>query len=205
MNKKHNDKDFIRESRAKHYHRNTYTYGDYKSWTDEKRYELIDGVIYDMAPAPGRRQQRISIELGRQFSTYLLDRRCEVYLAPFDVRLAEGDETDEEISTVVQPDLLVVCDSSKLDEKGVKGTPDLVTEIISPGSAKKDREIKRDLYEMHGVNEYWIVDYHEDIVEVYLLNEKDQYDEPVIYTKEDMIPVNIFSDFKVDLKMVFRD
>ncbi len=128
-----------------------YTYGEYLNWNDENRYELIDGRVHLMSPAPFRQHQKVLGELFRQFSIYLFDKDCEIYVAPFDVRLPEGDEKDEDIRTVVQPDIVVVCDIDKLDEKGCKGAPDLVVEVLSPASFGRDRKDKRDLYERHGV------------------------------------------------------
>jgi len=164
MSKNQNKGDLIRETRPKEFNKNSYTYGDYLTWNDDQRYEIIDGVVYNMVPAPSRRHQGISMELGRQLSNYLLDKKCEVYVAPFDVRLPEGNEDNEDIMTVVQPDLVVVCDLDKLDERGCKGAPDLIIEIISPDSGGRDKKIKRDLYEKHGVKEFWLVNYDEKTV-----------------------------------------
>ena len=144
----------VSETSPKH----RYTYGDYLTWDDAQRYELIDGSIYVMSPAPGRRHQEVAGEFHRQLANYLLEKECAVYIAPFDVRLPEREKRDEDIATVVQPDLVIVCDDNKLDERGCKGAPDLVIEIISPGSAGRDRKTKRELYQKHGVLEYWIVD-----------------------------------------------
>jgi Uma2 family endonuclease len=204
MSKNQNKGDLIRETRPKEFNKNSYTYGDYLTWNDDQRYEIIDGVVYNMVPAPSRRHQGISMELGRQLSNYLLDKKCEVYVAPFDVRLPEGNEDNEDIMTVVQPDLVVVCDLDKLDERGCKGAPDLIIEIISPDSGGRDKKIKRDLYEKHGVKEFWLVNYDEKTVEVYLLNDNKQYDKSVIYTDEDILPVSIFNDLEIDLKLVFK-
>lgn len=181
-----------------------YKYGDYLSWADEERYELIDGQVCIMSPALSRQHQKTLVELIRQFSTYLLNKDCEVYAAPFDVRLSEGGEKEEEILTVVQPDISVVCDDNKLDKLGCIGAPDLVIEIISPFSGGRDRKVKRDLYEKHGVKEYWLVDYDKKTVEVYLLNEDNQYGKPAVYLEDEKVPVNIFSDLEIVLSYVFR-
>ncbi|MBI4778090.1 Uma2 family endonuclease, partial [Candidatus Desantisbacteria bacterium] len=120
-----------------------FTYGDYLKWPDDQRWELIDGVAYDMSPAPSRKHQKVVGELFAQFHSYLKDKSCEVYVAPFDVRLPEVDEgvaplaADEEIITVVQPDIVVVCDRDKLDDRGGRGAPDIVIEILSPWTAKQ--------------------------------------------------------------------
>ncbi|MFP4017404.1 MAG: Uma2 family endonuclease, partial [Halanaerobiales bacterium] len=135
-----------------------YTYGDYLNWSDEKRYELIDGQVYIMTPAPSPRHQKISVELLRQIAMYLFDKECEVFDAPFDVVLPEPDENSEDALTVVQPDILIICDKDKIDKRGCKGAPDFIIEIISPSSGGRDRRDKRDLYEKHGVKEYWLVD-----------------------------------------------
>jgi len=183
----------------------TATYGDYLKWSNERRYELIDGQVYIMTPGPSRQHQKLLVELIRQFSTYLFDKECEIYAAPFDVRLPEGEEKEDDILTVVQPDLLVVCDEDKLDKKGCKGAPDLMIEIISPSSGGRDRRDKRDLYEKHGVKEYWLVDYNEKIVEVYLLNEDGQYGKPAVYLEDDKVPVDILNGLEIDLSYIIRE
>ena len=148
----------IKEARQEAATKEKYTYGDYLTWCDEERWELIDGVPYNMTPAPSRAHQGISVELARQMANYLVGKTCRIYTAPFDVRLPKGEEKDERIKTVVQPDLLVVCDESKLDDRGCKGAPDLIVEILSPHTAVKDMKTKRDLYERVGVEEYWLID-----------------------------------------------
>ena len=182
-----------------------YTHGDYLNWSDEKRYELINGQVYTISDAPYRRHQKVSGELLRQFANYLFDKSCEVYDAPFDVLLPEGEEDNDEILNVVQPDIVVICDKDKLDKRGCKGAPDLVIEIISPSSAVRDKKVKRDLYEKHGVKEYWIVDYTEKILEVYLLDENAVYGKPAVYSEEDEVSVNILENLEINLSYVFRD
>ena len=121
-----------------------FTYKDYLTWNDNEGWELIDGVAYSMAPSPSVNHQRVAMELGRQFANFLSDKPCEVFSAPFDVRLPETNEDDEDSKNVVQPDIVVICDSSKLDEKGCKGVPDLTIEIVSPASASIDNIKKMD-------------------------------------------------------------
>ncbi len=198
------DKHLIRETSFSKEH-NKYTYGDYVKWSDDKRYELIDGKPYLMSPGPARRHQEVSGYIFSQFYHYLSDKRCKVYYAPFDVRLPEGKEQDKDISTIVQPDIVVVCEIDKLDKSGCKGAPDLVVEIISPGSGKRDRKTKRDLYEKHGVREYWLVDYQEEVVEVYLLNNDSKYGKSNVYSDKDKVAVSIFSNFQIDLESVFQE
>ena len=194
------DNDMIKE-KSKNY---IYTYGDYLSWSDDKRYELINGDIFLLSPAPSRRHQIVSGELFRQISNYLVDKECEVYIAPFDLRLPEGDEVDEKIKTVVQPDILVVCDKNKLDKKGCKGAPDLVIEVVSLSSAGRDKKYKRKLYEKHGVKEYWLVDYHEKVIEVYFLDENKEYGKAKVYLKEEIVPVKVLKNLEINLEEVFR-
>ncbi len=200
MSKKKNN-DLIKETASNR----LYTYGDYLNWSDEQRYELINGKIYLLAPAPSRSHQEILVELIRQFSIYLFDKDCKVYAAPFDVRLPEREEKDEHIQTVVQPDILVICDEDKLDKRGCRGAPDLIIEIISPFSGARDRKEKRNLYEKHGVKEYWLVDYNEKTVEVYLLEEKNNYRKPFVYSREDKVSVNVLNGLDINLSYVFKE
>lgn len=180
-----------------------YTYADYLSWPEGERWELIDGAPYMMAP-PSRIHQEISGELFRQISNYLIDKPCKVYAAPFGVRLPKGDEkSDFEIDTVVEPDILVVCDSSKLDEQGCKGAPDLIIEITSPSSVKNDLLKKFNRYEKAGVKEYWIVEPNGKIVTVFTLGENGRYGRPEVYAEDDEIQVNILKDLKINSKRVF--
>ncbi|MEW6381383.1 MAG: Uma2 family endonuclease [bacterium] len=184
---------------------NRYTYGDYISWPDEERWELIDGVPLDMSPAPSRRHQVILRELLGQFWSFLQDRPCEVYSAPFDVRLPKADEKDEDIQTVVQPDILVVCDRNKLDDRGCRGVPDLIIEIVSPYTASKDMKEKFSLYERHGVREYWLVYPEEKIVMVFILGENGEYGKPRTYSGQDTIEVSFLEGLTVNLVPVFRE
>jgi len=172
-----------------------YTYADYCSWDDGERWELIDGVPYAMSPAPVRKHQDISGALFNQLYNFLENRHCKVYHAPFDVRL----NADEEDDTVCQPDLVVVCDSSKLDEKGCKGAPDLVIEILSSSSLRMDRVIKLEKYRQAGVREYWIVDPETCSVEACVLDGERYYLTGYI----DEAPVNVLPGCVIDLKKVF--
>ncbi len=195
----------ISEPRPEAATKDLYTYGDYAKWPDEERWELIDGVPYNMSPAPSRIHQKILGELHKQIAVYLTGKTCEVYIAPFDVRLPKGDENDEQIDTVVQPDLVVVCDREKLDERGCKGAPDLAVEVLSPGTAGKDMKIKLALYERVGVKEYWLVDPSNKTVQVYQLETAGPYGRPGIYTDADQLKVGLFPDLTVDLSMVFKE
>ncbi len=182
-----------------------YNYGDYLTWPDGERWELIDGVAYDMSPAPSRIHQEISVEILRQIANYLVDKDCKVYNAPFDVRLPKGNEKkDEDIDTIVQPDISVVCDKSKLDDKGCKGAPELIIEIVSPFTSSMDYIKKLGLYERNQVKEYWIVQPVDKIAMIYKLMDNVRYGKPDIYSEEDEIRVGIFNgELVIDMKLVF--
>ncbi|MFP4375027.1 MAG: Uma2 family endonuclease [Spirochaetaceae bacterium] len=135
-----------------------YTYSDYRQLPDDARYEIIDGELYVATPAPSRHHQAVVGEVFRQLANQLLVHRCEAYVAPFDVMLPAPDEDLEDAATVVQPDVVVVCDPQKLDARGCVGAPDLAVEVVSGESRRQDAVRKRSLYERHGVREYWIVE-----------------------------------------------
>ncbi|MBI5604565.1 MAG: Uma2 family endonuclease [Deltaproteobacteria bacterium] len=180
-----------------------FTYGDYLNWSDDERWELIDGVAYNMTPAPSVQHQRITGELFRQLANYLQGKPCEVFIAPFDVRLPRREEKDEDIDTVVQPDILVICDPGKLDEKGCRGGPDLVVEVVSPSTVQKDLKIKLGLYERVGVKEYWIFHPSDETVMVFTLGQNGRYGRPEILTKEDRLKTSLFDELAIDLNLIF--
>ena len=182
-----------------------YTYVDYLQWSEDERWELIRGVAYNMTPAPPRRHQAISIELARQFANHLVGKGCKVFDAPFDVRLPAPGETDETTSTVVQPDLVVVCDPAKLDERGCKGAPDLVIEILSPESVARDQKEKFLLYEQAGVQEYWLVHPTDRIVTVFHRGADGAYGRPAVYTPDEHIRVGVLPELEIDLAAVFGE
>ena len=155
-------------------------YGDYLTWPDDIRYELIDGDAYLMAPAPDLAHQEVAGEIFRQTANALLGGPCRALIAPIDVRLPKQDEVDERIDTVVQPDVFVVCDSSKLDRRGVRGAPDWVVEVLSPSTAGHDLIKKRQLYERHGVLEYWLIHPVDRVLTVYRLIDG-EYGKPELY------------------------
>jgi Uma2 family endonuclease len=181
-----------------------FTYQDYLKWHDDERWEIIDGEAYNMTPAPSRAHQEILGALFNTFYNYLADKSCKVYVAPFDVRLP-GNESELDVINVVQPDLTVVCDPSKLDEKGCAGSPDLIVEIISPSTAAHDYIRKLALYERRQVPEYWVVHPVDKTVMVFLLTENREYGKPHIYAGEDQVPVVLFPDLIIDLKKVFAE
>jgi len=180
-----------------------FTYGDYCSWPEDERWEVIEGVPFDMTPAPSRLHSLISGALEAVIRPFFADKSCEVHDAPFDVRLPLNDEPDEEVLTVVQPDILVVCDEKKLDDKGCRGAPDLIIEILSPSTASKDCIKKKALYEKHGVKEFWIVDPTNRIVTVYSIQPDHLFGKPIIYGEGDTVKICLFPGLEVDLGKVF--
>ena len=174
-----------------------YTYADYCTWDDGERWELIDGVAYAMA-SPSQAHQSVLGEIHRQLANFLIGHPCKVFLSPFDVRL----DADKEDDTVVQPDLLVVCDKTKLDGKSCKGAPDLVIEIVSPSSSRHDRLLKFNKYLESGVKEYWIVEPHDKIVTVFSFQENAI---AVPYGETGKIPLGVLPECVINLQPVFAD
>ena len=167
-----------------------YTYADYLQWPEDVRYELIDGVPYLMAPAPLIEHQDIAGEIFRQLANQLVGKPCRPYIAPVDVRLPRQNEADAAIDTVVQPDVLVVCDPSRIDRRGVRGAPDWLVEVLSPSTAAHDQIAKRRLYERAGVREYWLVHPGDRTLTVYALVDG-QYGRPEIYELKDETPIGV--------------
>jgi len=180
-----------------------YTYADYQTWNDNERWEIIGGEAWNMSPAPGRTHQTVSRRMAFEIHALLKDEDCEVFYAPFDVRLAHADSADQEISDVVQPDILVVCDPEKLDERGCKGAPDWIIEITAPKTASRDHIAKRKLYERHGVGEYWIVQPVDRVVMVYRLDPDGRYARPDVYGETDVVSARAVPGLVMDLKRVF--
>jgi Uma2 family endonuclease len=180
-----------------------FTYSDYLTWPENERWEIINGDAY-MCAAPSRTHQKYLGVLFMLISQYLEDKTCEVYTAPFDVRFPKVKQKDEETDTVVQPDIVVVCDLEKLDEKGCKGAPDLVIEILSPATISIDYISKLHIYEKNGVPEYWVVHPTDKTLMVFLLNKVGKYERGVVYTEKDKVRVNILEDLTIDLSRVFK-
>ncbi|MCW3805405.1 Uma2 family endonuclease [Plebeiibacterium marinum] len=181
-----------------------YSYAEYLTWQFQEHLELIRGRIFRMTPAPTRRHQKASFKLSLQIGNYLNNRSCEVYTAPFDVRFPK-EGGDDNTYTVVQPDICVICDKSKLDDRGCVGAPDFIIEILSPTTGAKDATIKFDLYEEQGVREYWMVYPGEHLLDVFLLDDKGKYQFVKKYTQDDKVKVNVFEDLYVDMSEVFKD
>ncbi len=183
-----------------------YSYADYLLWQFQERVELLKGRLFPMA-APSTRHQRYSRRLSTQIDLYLTGKSCELFVAPFDVRLPDRlrkPKYDGDIYTVVQPDLCVVCDPAKLDDRGCLGAPDLIVEILSPGNTQKETDNKFRLYEEAGVREYWIVDPADRFVLVYVLRNGEFIGlQPASENK--LLTSTILPDLKIDLAGVFAE
>jgi len=184
-----------------------YTYADYLTWSFEERVELIKGWIYKMGQSPNRRHQEISSKIGFVLGSFFKSLNFHVYKAPFDIRLKKNKGTDAEIDTVVQPDIYVFCDLSKLDDRGGIGAPDLIVEITSDSTMKKDYNEKFNTYEENGVREYWIVNPDSNSMELFKLD-NDKYRSVGIYNIADgatEVTSELFPDLTVNLIEVFKD
>ena len=186
-----------------------YTYADYLTWDFGEMVELIKGKIFRMSPAPGTSHQWVSSNLHTIIGHYLRKKKCSVFAAPFDVRipLPENLKNEDKIDTVVQPDICIICDLSKLDQKGYNGAPDWIIEILSKSTAKKDVHDKFELYQSAGVKEYWIVHPQEGTVIPYQLDNNGEYQpiQKTPFVKGEEVPVGIFPGFAVSLEDVFVD
>ena len=157
-----------------------HTYADYLFWSADSGNELIDGVAYVREPpSPSRFHQEIVLELGRQVTNSLAGRPVRAYIAPLDVRMPKNGGADDQIDTVVQPDVFIVRDLNKLDERGICGAPDWIAEVLSPSTARYDRTTKLRAYERAGVPEVWLIDTAVQTVTIYRIA-AGRYAEPVI-------------------------
>jgi Uma2 family endonuclease len=182
-----------------------YSYADYLSWMFQERLELIKGFIFKMSPAPSRYHQSISGNLHGILWTDFKSQSCSLYVAPFDVRLLDKKKStlDKDIFTVVQPDLCVICDENKLDDKGCIGSPDLIIEILSPGNSNKEMKYKFDLYEEAEVLEYWIVNPENKSILIYILKDNKFIGmHPLI--EEDTIQSPLFPQLNFKLEEIFN-
>ena len=181
-----------------------YTYADYLTWEDEERWELIEGIAYSMSPGPNTRHQRLVRELGLKIGNFLSGKTCEMFTAPFDVRLPQSGQSGEESDTVVQPDVAVFCDPNKLDKQGAVGAPDWVIEVLSPSTIHKDQHLKLLLYQTHGVREYWMVDPETERVMVHRLDEALlRYTMPQMYDRTDTVVSAVFPELNIVLEDIF--
>jgi len=169
----------------------TYTYADYLKWAFDERLELIKGEIFKMTPAPNS-------------SHYLEKKSCEIFIAPFDVRLPRSSTSDREIFTVVQPDICVICDPQKIDDKGCVGAPDIVVEVLSPGNNKKELKNKYEVYEEAGVLEYWIIHPQEKTFLKYMLV-NGSFQPSRLLTMGDEVTTPVLPGFVLSLDELFAD
>ncbi|MFZ2171787.1 MAG: Uma2 family endonuclease [Methylococcaceae bacterium] len=187
----------------------SYSYADYLTWQLNEAVELIKGKIQLMSPAPNVKHQRLSIYLSSRLFFYFENKACQVFSAPFDVRLYDRTKSllaNKEITTVVQPDICVICDNSKLDEQGCNGAPDWIIEILSKGNSKKEVKIKHALYAESGVKVYWLIYPYEEVVQEFVINnENDSYQLVNSYAGDDIAAPHLFPDLEIDLSELFKD
>jgi Uma2 family endonuclease len=181
-----------------------YTYADYLKWKFEERLELFRGKFFKLS-TPNTKHQVIAGNIFVQAKTVLEGKRCFVFIAPFDVRLpVKNKKKDDEITTVVQPDLGIVCDKSKIDERGCCGAPDLVIEILSPGNSQKEVQFKFELYEESDVKEYWIINPVEENIVVFILNENGKFDGCKMYADQTISP-HFLPELKLSVLDIFKN
>ncbi len=173
-----------------------FTYKDYLRWPDDERWEIIDGVAYDMTPAPSLRHQIVAGNFYRILGNILKDKPCTPFIAPTDVVLSEED--------VVQPDVLVVCDKKKFTKGNIQGTPDLIIEILSPYTSLKDKREKKACYEKYGVREYIIIDPIENYVERFCLGKDGIYSRSDIFGPKEVLPLSSLEGIEIPLSEVFE-
>lgn len=173
-----------------------FTYQDYVTWPGDERWELIDGVPYNMTPSPKTRHQDVQLNFSFIVIAALKGKPCKPYIPPMDVVLSEHD--------VVQPDFFVVCDKSKITEANIQGAPDLIVEVLSPSTSKKDQREKKRLYARYGVKEYILIDPEAQYVNRFWLCENGKYDEGEILDAEQKLILKSLPEIEVDLAEVFE-
>lgn len=187
----------------------SYSYADYLTWQFDEAVELIQGKIQRMSPAPNVDHQRLSRRLTSLIDTFLRNKPCELFVAPFDVRLYDRRKSllaNQSIHTVVQPDLCVICDPAKLDTQGCNGAPDWVIEILSRGNSKKEVKTKHQLYQESGVREYWVVYPYEQVVHAFALGENsERYELIDTFAGDDLASPRLFPDLMIDLQELFAE
>jgi Uma2 family endonuclease len=183
-----------------------YTYGDYRTWPEDERWELIRGVAWNMSPAPSVPHQALIVELGGMIRDFLLRQQlpCRLFVAPVDVFFANRpDQPEDDVDTVVQPDVVVVCDPAKVRRNGIHGAPDWVIEVLSPHTSPKDLREKPEVYETGGVKEYWIVDPGNRCVHIYELSDG-RYGDAAIHEEPAVVPCVTLRGFSIPLGDLFR-
>ncbi len=185
----------------------SYSYADYLTWQFDETVELIKGKIMLMSPAPNVRHHDVSTRLTALLHNYFKSKNCRVFAAPFDVRLYDRKKSilaSKEIQTVVQPDLCVICDTSKLDAQGCNGAPEWIIEILSKGNSKKEMQIKYELYAESGVSEYWLVYPYEQAVYQFILDDNGRYQLKAMYANNGLAEAHLFPELTIDLSEVFE-
>lgn len=183
-----------------------FTYRDYRSWPDDERWELIGGVAYNMCAAPSLNHQESSGALFVALRTFLKGKSCRVFAAPVDVFFPSlPDLSEDEVDTVVQPDIVVVCDPAQLRPNGVWGAPDLVAEILSPTTSRKDLHEKYDLYQRSGVKEYWVLDPVGRWLQQYVLRPDGRYAPELTLEGSATVASVTLPGFALDLSMLWAD
>lgn len=181
-----------------------YTYKDYRQWPEDERWELIQGVAYSMG-APTLSHQGVSATLMAEIYLHLKGKPCQVFAAPTDVLFPLLKEQEEdEVDTVVQPDILVVCDPDKLRTKGIWGAPDLVVEILSPSTSRKDLREKFDLYQRAGVREYWVIEPAGRWMQQYSMGPDGQYAPEVTLIEKGRLTSTVLPEFSLEVSDLWR-
>lgn len=184
------------------------TYRDYKAWPEEERWELIDGIAYDMSAASMVRHQGLAGILHGEIYAFLKGKPCRVFAAPIDVLLLRPGQDDDEADCVVEPDLVVVCDRSKIGERYIRGAPDLVVEILSTSTTEKDLNEKFALYERSGVREYWVVEPKAEWISRYAIGEDGRFGEPLNWEHDrgpSALPSTVLEGFAIDPESLFAE
>ena len=184
-------------------HSLTYTYADLYSWNFIERLELLRGKIFQLSAA-NTKHMRVSQKLGYELYGFLKGKTCQVFIAPFDVRLPiKNRRRDDQITTVVQPDICIFCDPTKIDERGACGIPNLIVEILSPSNPRHDLLVKYDVYQEVGVPEYWIIDPIKEMVMVSILQERGKFAPTKIYTEDQVLAPRCVPGFSISAKSLF--
>lgn len=184
----------------------TYSYADYITWQFTEAVELIKGKIMLMSPAPTVNHQRIERKLLVAIDNFLKNKKCEIFPAPFDVRLYDRKKSllaSQDIQTVIQPDLCVICRPELLDKQGCNGAPDWIIEILSPGNSKREMKTKYALYEESGVTEYWLVYPEQRAIHQFVLNAQNTYELKAMYTDDDLAIPALFPELAIDVTQLF--
>ncbi|KQC02297.1 Uma2 family endonuclease [Pedobacter sp. Hv1] len=182
----------------------TYSYAHYLNWLFDERVELIKGKIFEMSPAPSRVHQEVFGTIFMAIGNFLKNKPCKIYGAPFDVRFPKESKADKDVYTVLQPDICVVCDLTKLDARGCIGAPDLVVEVLSPGNNKTELLHKYKIYQEFGVKEYWVVSQSDQTILIYTLDELGKFQPSKIFTLSEQVTSSVLPGFVLNLDDVFE-